>query len=229
MASLLFHELAHANDFLPPTQYEGLSRTQSFFQATQNITQVSDVLNTLFGLESAEMFRLAQVLYAGASPSDTDLARTAPEVGGFFGVDQASDNYSYFTRFEDLAMLFEEAMIKKHFGVDRNLAFVSNPAEPEDCDSFVVGWGVRNRIADTEVKIRAEWVANQLLPNSDHSTFFDELPEPQAMEAGKGWCEALVIEGNNPETAADERVKETEEWHLEQMERPYAPFDGQIK
>ena len=79
------------------------------------------------------------------------------------------------------------------------------------------------------MKIRAEWVANQLLPNSDHSTFFDELPEPQAMEAGKGWCEALVIEGNNPEIAADERVKETEEWHLEQMERLYAPFDGQIK
>lgn len=199
MASLLFHELAHANDFFPPVTYDRVDRRLSYLRAASSVydDRPSTYLTNFEGLASAEMFRVAGILYKGVPPNDNDKAVTAAEVGGFFDPDAASDDYAYASQYEDLAMLLEEAMMKLHYGTDRDMAFIvpSRKLKPE-CDDEKIGWGIRNRLAAEQVTGRAEWVVQQMLPHRNYSDFFAELEPPQNLPAGAGWCETANL--NSP-------------------------------
>lgn len=191
MARLLFHELAHANDFFPPSSYASVDTSKRVYEAVDYDDFPSTHLHDTYPLESAEMERLAGILYKGNGATDSDRAITAAQVGAFFDPDSASDDYSYTTQYEDLAMLFEEVMMKVHFDMDRDMAFVVAPqTAPQECDDYKVGWGVRNRVGEDRVKMRAQLVVEQMLPESDYSAWLDTFPQPQAMTPGSGWCEA---------------------------------------
>lgn len=192
-ASLLFHELAHANDFLAISNYDTLNLSDTFYAAVVSQAEEfpSQLLTTQYKLESTVMNDLADILYLGVSPSEAYTLMGPAEVGENFQADRASDDYAYASQFEDLAMLFEEAMIKIHFDVDRDTAFSSAPGENGGCEQLIIGWGVRNRIGEPSVKARAQFVFEAIYPDRDFSAELNSLPDPTQLPTGVGWCNYL--------------------------------------
>lgn len=196
LARLLFHELAHANDLLPPGSQPALDPQMTPYQAIQSLANVTiaERLHSDSPLSSALWLSLAQVLYRGVPSTPEQNGYSADFVGAFFASDVANETYSYSSRHEDVAMLFEEAMMKYHFDIDRDIAFTDLPLTiPPSCDDYLVQWGVRNRLGDLNVKPRAEFVAAELLPGVDFATFFAEFPVPTSMAINQGWCSNLTL------------------------------------
>lgn len=224
MASLLFHELAHANDFFPPHAYHLVSSDQRFVEAASALApqRLSTDLTVNMGLQSDEMYHLAGILFRGNTPSTADTQITAAQVGEFFVDDQASDDYAYSSQYEDLAMLFEEAMMKLHFGIDRDMAFVTPPSDTAiaGCNDYRIGWGVRNRVGDHLVSARAAWATQALLPESDYSEFFEQLPPPQALGRGQGWCASIRLGAPNYQRGL-QPLSAPQPLPLDQTQRPY--------
>jgi hypothetical protein len=103
-------------------------------------------------------------------------------------------------------MLFEEAMMKYHFGIDRDIAFTDLPLTIRPtCDDYRVRWGVRNRLGDLAVRPRAEFVAAELLPGVDFATFFDGFPAPTSMAIDQGWCSNLTLGAVTPQGLAPKK------------------------
>lgn len=188
VARLLLHELAHANDFIPPNSYELLDTNLSVSQAAHNFNNqwISTLLSDAIPLESEVMHSMANVMYSGMTPNADDLELSASSIGAAFEPDGAGDDYGYTTQFEDLAMLFETTMMKFFFDADYELAFTSVPDDPTRCDNYLIGWGVRNRIGDINVLPRAQFAAEELLPHIDFGAFFGELDAPT--EISGDWC-----------------------------------------
>ena len=114
---LLYHELAHASDFLPPSERSRLNdnlglTAWGFIEPLFSSGRLpSAVLSATSPLQSAEMSALAQVKFFGATPTDLQKSYTPHQVASFFAPDGATDEYNYATIREDLAMLFEEFMM----------------------------------------------------------------------------------------------------------------------
>lgn len=137
-------------------------------------------------------------MYRGVSPTASDLAITGAEVGAAFEVDAAADDYAYTSQFEDVAMLFEEAMMKYFFNADHDIAYTSVPEEGQQgCEGYDMEWGVRNRLGDSAVKARAEFVVNQIYPNLDTEAFFQNFSMPQDLNLNGTWCESIVLNSSN--------------------------------
>ena len=151
-------------------------------------------------MKSDMMFHLANILYRGANASATDRAITATQVGEYFDPDSGNDDYNYYSQYEDVAMLFEEAMMKLHFDLDRDVGFVHS-TNSQFCNDYIVGWGMRNRIGLERVKERAQWVVAQLLPHRDYSEFFGSIPEPRYLPVNVGWCSTETFVGISTEKA----------------------------
>ncbi len=188
VARLLLHELAHANDFVPPDRIMNLPTNMTLTQAinTINGNWVSTRLDEHTPITSDTMLSLAGVMYKGNEPSLEDLEIEAAEVGDAFAPDGASDDYGYTNVYEDLAMLFEASMMKYFFDADYEVAFTSVPDNASACADYQIGWGERNRLGHESVRTRAEFTANLLLPDIDFEAFFEEL-EPSTEISGD-WC-----------------------------------------
>lgn len=207
MASLLFHELAHANDLMPLAHYPSVNRADSIYSASSKLFNryPSTLLRNDDPLTSEAMRHFAGVLYKGVRPTDEDKQTSAARIGSYFEPDVASDDYSYTSQYEDLAMLFEEAMMKLHFNIDRDMAFITPPAEPKGaaCDDFIVGWGVRNRVGDLNVLPRAQFAVQQLLPQQDYSAELAAMPLPSSLPTGAGWCSSVLLQQPNFQKSAN--------------------------
>lgn len=194
MARLLFHELAHANDFIPPARLvyvndQNTPLDQAIEFEKDNISSDLDARSPL----NSQMWRnLARVMFDGEKATTAQKQLNAETVGLEFEIDGASDNYAYASLFEDTAMMFEEVMMKHHFGVDRELAFTDAPfTQDVPCSAYVVRWGYRNWIGNPTVKSRAEIVVQQLLDRNNVSVYFSSIPAPTAMINGVDWCANL--------------------------------------
>ncbi len=203
MAALLFHELAHANDFITPAALIFIDDTMSAYEAVASLSgaYVSDVLAAQQALNSQLWLDLGAVLYLGADPTASQLNLTPRQVGLEFAADGASDSYAYSTIREDVAMLFEEVMMNYHFGIDREIAYTNAPAGEDSryCDSYVVSWGVRGRISDPLVKSRAEVALQLLLGEMDVSRYLARLPNLQRIAIGRDWCEVYTAAATSPQ------------------------------
>jgi len=197
MAALLFHELAHANDFFPPAELAGLDSSLTVYDAAIGLedASISAQLDAAQPLNSQVWKDLAAVLYKGEDATSVQRAYSAETVGLEFASDGASDDYSYTTVYEDTAMLFEEVMLKYHYGLDRELAFTDAPdsADQGFCDAYIVRWGTRGRAGDTLVKARAEQVVQLMLDSTDVSTYLTGLGEPVALTNGDDWCVDIPV------------------------------------
>lgn len=194
VAELLFHELAHAVDFLPPAIFTSLDPSLSPAETSFEIP--SDRLSSNKPLQSPELFGIASVLYQGAPVSPEEAAYTADQIGGWFAADGANDLYAYSSQYEDLAMLFEEMMMYVHYGLDRDVAFTTVPAEDDvdiSCADYVVAWGVRNRIGAPQVIPRLQQTLDEILPDRDFSAEIADLPAPKEMNIGLDWCDNLDL------------------------------------
>ncbi len=193
---LLLHELAHVNDFLPYDSYDSIDRNHRVYQAIDNEDGIlSDRLTSSQALQSEALKNLAKVMFHGDDPSSAQRAYTAAEAGQEFEADAAADMYSYSTQYEDLAMLFEVAMMKYFWNIDYQVAFVTPTGAETYCDEYLIGWSATNWIADSDVKARAMLVTNELMPDIDLSQFYQDLPAPSYANNGD-WCLSQPLTGN---------------------------------
>jgi hypothetical protein len=190
MARLLFHELAHANDYLPRKIFATIDQNRNIISESSTLhdQKPSTQLKTRYPLTSKTMYQIANILFHGYAPSEEQTFWTAEFIGSEFAQDGANDPYSYSSQYEDLAMLFEDTMMKIHFNVDKELAYIEAPEQkgPGGGKEFI-GWGQRNRIGDPWVKERAKFAIQELLPARDYSDRIDALLNPIQLNAGTDW------------------------------------------
>lgn len=191
---VLLHELAHANDFIPPGSYASLTLENAIvdeINALEN-SWISTRLDLQMPLQSETLFGLAEVMYHGHLPNFTEKAISAAQVGTAFEPDAAVDDYSYSSQFEDVAMLFEVSLMKYFHNIDYESAFTTEPDHAYYCDDIQIGWGVKNRVGDLKVKERAQFIVEEMIPDTSFALFFQNMSEPDTL-AGN-WCISLTTE-----------------------------------
>ncbi len=199
LGRLLYHELAHAADFLPPRVHGQLAGGLYVYQASPTLT-ASQNLQLQLPFFSQEMKRLADVLSFGATPTAQQIAYTPSDIVQFFSQDRVNDDYSYsipegatFSR-EDTAMLLEEAMMQLRYGVMRDVAVTDKlPAGGNSAD-LIVSWGQRGRIGEAAIKPRLQLVLAELMPWVE-SSLVAQLRAPQPLRSGISWGANLDLSG----------------------------------
>ncbi len=196
LAALLFHELAHANDYFPPERQAQLDASIPIFENINSFVLPSTTLSNALPLQSSQMKGLAAAAFLGVTPTPAQLQTTAQAVAAEFPFDVANDYYNYATPREDLAMAFEEAMMLHSFGISRDVAVTSYPQNVAFCDDLVVSWGQRNRIAEPAVGARSLLVVERILPEAATAieSMLSNLAAPVPMRVGAGWCENIVLD-----------------------------------
>ena len=196
LASLMYHELAHANDFFPKSIWASLNKNDRILDAADKIFQStgvqSDLLATAHPLNGTEMYSLAQVRFLGESATTQEKNYSPSDVTNFFRFEHSPQFYNYSSKREDYAMLFDGFMMKARYGVDRDVAITNNPQSASE--QYIVTWGQRGRIGDSNIKPRVNYVARRVLPEfTEASDVINNLATPIAMQAGKTWNENLAI------------------------------------
>ncbi|WP_297895916.1 hypothetical protein [Shewanella sp.] len=208
LASLLYHELAHANDFFPRSVHASLTGPRlldDYNRRNSNKSLVSDQVSKLYPLTSTEMAGLAGVSFLGASANATQKAYQPSDITTFFSTDIASDFYAYSSTREDTAMLFEEAMMSYRYQILRDVA-VTNKPEVLTADTVIVDWGQRGRIGDSNLENRAALVIDEMLPELDGISLITSLPAPIAMTQGQSWRQTLAISPANAQRKGQQNV-----------------------
>lgn len=222
---LLFHELAHALDFLPASSYASLTPALSpwgnIAPRVQPPLLTSDAVTTTYPLTSTVMAGLGQVRFFGATATAAQEGYTAAQVAGFFAADLATDDYAYASLREDTAMTLEEFLMQRRLGIKRDFAIAPKP--PGGSSSLVVQWGQRGRIGEPALRPRLRFIVAQLAPWIDPAEA-DRLDAPLAMRSGETWSANLVLPAppaaaaNSPLRAKTEPTLE-ELWQAEQAQR----------
>ncbi|QQX82250.1 hypothetical protein JK628_10805 [Shewanella sp. KX20019] len=200
LASLLYHELAHANDFFPRSIHaslQGPTLLDDYQNRDSQQLLISDQLSAMYPLNSEIMTSLADVSFRGEAANETQKAYGPSDITSFFSNDTASDYYGYSTRREDAAMLFEEAMMSHRLEIQRDVAVTDKP-EVATADTISVDWGQRGRIGDNALQSRAAFVIEQILPELDSMGLVSKLPQPIFMIHGDSWSENLTISPTTP-------------------------------
>lgn len=191
---LLYHELAHAVDYLPSASMPTLDQSLSPHEAVYSNEQyaLSPRLYDDLALYSEVMFELAQVSFQGIGANELQKTYEPDYVGGEMANDGAMSYYAYNTRREDFATLFATTMMKLHFNMDYYIAFVDKPADEDNysCAELIVGWGERNRLANPLVAPRARWVVESVYGAGSEllNSFKENVGHTQAMTPGIDWC-----------------------------------------
>ncbi|KPA53295.1 hypothetical protein VT25_08370 [Photobacterium leiognathi subsp. mandapamensis] len=193
---LLVHELAHANDLLPPSVLSSLSPNRTIYQ---NITATTPLHQTLYEqlpLQDTLLFDVADVLHQGAPPSETVHDLTALQVGAHFEAEGASDLYSYTNKKEDLAMLFQSYMMLEHWGLqDRFMLLSQNEQVLEGCERYSIAWGQTGRMFAPLVYDRMILAAEALL-EIELPVRFTVVLEAMPIPSGTSWCEIINTQSN---------------------------------
>ncbi len=220
LARLIFHELAHANDFIPQGSYGSMDNAMTVSQVSSALAEQrpSNVLDDDYPLNSSLLYGLADVLYFGETASAAQSEISAEQAGNEFEPDGASDHYGYSNQYEDAAMLFETSLMKFLFGFDYDTSFVAKPEVEDGCDSYIVEWGQFNRLGDTNVKTRAQYIVGEILPNLDTTMFFQDLETPTDMTSGIGWCENLAAKGGGSAMDKLQKPSSNKEWQRSQRD-----------
>lgn len=186
---LMYHELAHANDFFPPDIHSSLSSGQSPLSYYNNNDARSTTFASRYPLLSTEMRSLADVRFRGNSASAQQKAYTAEDIELFFVPDDAAMFYSYVTIREDYATLFERFMMAYRFDALGDTAIMSKVDNP----NYAVTWGQRNRIMEEDIQPRVLYSVANVYPELPALEILNTFNEPQTMVPGTGWFENLVI------------------------------------
>lgn len=186
LARLLIHELAHANDFFPPSAHAGINRQLVVPDAARNrrADWVSEQMQENHSLESAKMKSLAGVNFFGHSSTAAERAMTPDDVRDEVRPDLANDDYNYSTEREDLAMISEEAMMAYMFDIQRDVGVLHLRDENE---KHQIAWAVRNRIGKENIKNKGRYIFDRLLPNENLTAFWNTLPAEQELPRGEYW------------------------------------------
>ena len=199
LTSLMYHELAHANDFFPSYEWYIHNAKLRVLDAAISSSFESDELAVSLPLASQEMRDLAQVRFAGETANLTQKAYLPVDVESFFSPDSASDFYAYSSTREDYAMLFEELMMKNRFNIVRDVAITNQPTGDNITSSdYKVKWGQRGRIGDDKLRERVLFSASRVLPEFDSQSAMDQVPTPIQMVEDDSWADNLTISPSDP-------------------------------
>lgn len=187
---LLAHELAHANDYLPPVRLAALGDQGSIYNPV--LGTVSNELKSRFPLTSDLLLEAAKIAFHGAPVTDRVRQMTGTDAGREFDLDGASRFYGYSTPAEDLATIFADFMMYKRYGILTDVAFVRKPSsENVDCNEWKIEWGQRARLAEKNVRDKAQQIAKLLLDWDIGAQLPPKAKAPIALQVGSGWCESL--------------------------------------
>jgi hypothetical protein len=196
LAYTVYHELAHAGDFIPPSMWSSLTSSQTPDSAAGSTTLSSDALTAAYPLSSQEMRGLASVAFAGTTATAAQIAYQPANVAGFFMPDRAADFYSYSDPAEDLAQLFSFLMLRYRYGIDLDIAVSNHPqGSSVSGRDYIVTWGERNRIGEDRVKQRVRFAAQRVLPELDVNAALASIPAPQFMHPGVDWVTNIDLGG----------------------------------
>ncbi len=194
LTSLMYHELAHANDFFPSNEWYVHSSNQRVLDAAVSTGFESDELAVSLPLSSQEMRDLGQVSFAGETATETQKSYLPIDITGFFSPDRATDFYAYSSLREDYAMLFEELMMQNRFNVIRDVAITNQPiGDNISSADYIVTWGQRGRIGDDKLRERVLFSASRVLPEFDSQAAMNLVPTPIEMLEGDSWLDNLSI------------------------------------
>lgn len=195
LGPLLYHELSHAGDAVPPRLHALLGGDLHVWQASPALTTAKDLAQRL-PFFSQEMVALGRVQFFGVKATAAQIAYQPADIVGFFSQDRVNDDYNYSMPLgstvsaEDPAMLAEEAMMQLRYGVLRDFAIT--PALPSGGSSadLSVQWGQRGRIGEVALRPRVALVLEQLMPWLAPG-FADALAPPLALKPGLSWGQNL--------------------------------------
>ena len=194
LTSLMYHELAHANDFFPSNEWYIHQSSQRVLDAAVSTDFESDQLAISLPLASQEMRDLGQVSFAGETANQTQKNYLPTDIEGFFSPDRATDFYAYSSEREDYAMLFEELMMQSRFGILRDVAITNQPVGDNiSASDYIVTWGQRGRIGDNKLTARVLFSASRVLPEFDSQAAMNLVATPIAMTVGNSWLENLTV------------------------------------
>jgi hypothetical protein len=164
LAGLLYHELSHANDFIPPALLSQLDNSKSVIDNIISIdtNRISEQLYAHSPIESSVLSALGKVLYKGEAATATQKQISGVEAGNLFNDDVTDAMYAYSTHFEDTAMLMQSAMMKYFYNVDSFQIFLN--ADAYKNKQSQLEWGIKNPVLKSRVIDRAIFVANRALP-----------------------------------------------------------------
>ncbi len=219
---LLYHELAHANDYFDYTIWSQLADSATpittFNERFGDIN--SNALDETYPLTSEELHALAQVRYQGEAPTAEQQEYTAQMVANWFEQDTAVDHYAYSTIREDFAMLFERFMMLHRIGAAADEGTFT--IETVQNEEYLLTYGNRNRVSSDKIVPRASFVVSRILPDLDIDAAIADFPEPQLLPAGADWFETVVLDDNESgAAAASERdMPEPDKALLKSMSQP---------
>jgi hypothetical protein len=187
---LLYHELAHAVDFMPQSE---LDTVDLELTAQTAIIQAQWLSNTWADpLVSDTLKDLAAVSFRGATATAEQEAIEPAELVSEFANDGAIQYYAYTTQFEDLATMFETVMMLYHFDFEKDTGITTNT---EFSNDGLVAWGQRGRVSDQASYARALAALQALYPGelAPVEAFLAQLPAPIQMPEGVTWGETLNV------------------------------------
>lgn len=189
-AWVMYHELGHALDFLPPADYSALDRRYTVWRNLYGRygagLLTSDTVSTNFPLRSTLLVGLGQVNFQGVEATATQKAYSVDLVAKQFADDLATDEYAYSSSREDTAMTLEEFLMSHRLGIRRDVGFIAKASGEPTPSSRLVAWGQRGRIGEPAMGPRAKSIVQALVPWVDASEV-DRLPAPLALRAGESW------------------------------------------
>ena len=209
LTSLMYHELAHANDFFPSNEWYIHDSNKRVLDAALSSDFESDQLAVSIPLESQAMRDLAQVSFSGETATTAQAAFSPADVEVFFRPDRASDYYAYSSEREDYAMLFEELMMQSRFGIVRDVAITNQPTGNDITgNDYMVTWGQRGRIGDEKLTDRVLFSASRVLPEFDSQAALSLVDKPIEMTYGLSWIDNLTISPEqNQNLAKPQKIK----------------------
>ena len=189
---LLYHELAHAVDFMPQSKMANISASQSVEQAILSSSFLSSQWQSFNPLTSTQLDALADVSFAGETATAAQQAIQPDELVMAFTGDGAIQYYSYLTQFEDFATMFETVMMDFHFGYKKDTGITNNTQFSND---GIVAWGQRGRLGEQGPNSRAREAIQALYPGNlaTVETFLNGLPAPTEMTPGSTWGANLTL------------------------------------
>lgn len=198
LASLLYHELAHAVDNFPPTTFNDITQSSIFAEINKRSgTTVAAQLTATHPKQSEEMAALGQVNFRGASATALQKSYLPHDIVEFFSNDSAPTEYAYSSEREDVATLFDATMMSARYGIERDEAVTPPYDQQVGDDSLMVAWGQRGRIKDPLVEPRAKFVLELLMPSLDASEILASLPSVKQLPTDTNWFDAIdLISGN---------------------------------
>lgn len=211
---LMYHELAHANDFFPPTSWPNMNPNTTPLAYFRSNGTNSDILTNTYPLRSDEMHALARVRFQNETPNNTQTGYRGTDIAGFFTPDIAPSFYAYLTDREDFATLVERFMMLHRLDAEADVAIIDGAIENSNP---LVTWGQRNRISSPALEDRTVFAVSRVYPELGNvRNIMQTLPLPILMRGNEGWLDNLDI---SPTFQSDNLKKVTPPVKLTESEK----------